>query len=153
MERLSGRVRIPWGIRVLISIAVVSVVLLLVDRFVVTIPMAYIVGAAALLTLLGGVYVFRRYQRWRFDLETDALVLKRGVVTHVDTVVPYVRIQHVDTQRGPVERLLGLSSLVVYTAGTRGADVSIPGLTMERADALQEQLRELARDSEPTDAV
>jgi membrane protein YdbS with pleckstrin-like domain len=75
------------------------------------------------------------------------------VITHVRTVVPFVRVQHVDTQRGPVERALGLASVVVYTAGSRQADVTIPGLTPERADALQERLREMAIESEPEDAV
>ena len=74
--------------------------------------------------------------------------------TEVRTIVPFVRVQHVDTQRGPIERAAGLSSVVVYTAGSRGADVTIPGLTPERAEALQEQLRRLAIESErESDAV
>jgi membrane protein YdbS with pleckstrin-like domain len=74
-------------------------------------------------------------------------------VTEVVTSVPFVRVQHVDTQRGPVERLAGLASVVVYTAGSRGADVTIPGLRPERAEQLREQLRELAIESEHDDAV
>jgi membrane protein YdbS with pleckstrin-like domain len=41
----------------------------------------------------------------------------------------------------------------VYTAGSRGADVSIPGLRPERAEALRQQLRDLAIESEGEDAV
>ena len=87
-------------------------------------------------------------------MRDDDLYLERGVLTRVNTVVPFVRVQHVDTQRGPVERAVGLASVVVYTAGSRGADVTIPGLTPDRADALQEKLRRLAIESErESDAV
>jgi membrane protein YdbS with pleckstrin-like domain len=68
-------------------------------------------------------------------------------------VVPFVRIQHVDTSRSPIERLVGLASTVVYTAGSRGADVSVPGLETGDADDLRERLKRLAIRSESEDAV
>ncbi len=72
-----------------------------------------------------------------------------GVAT--DTSVPYVRVQHVDTTRGPVERAIGLASVVVYTAGTRGADITIPGLRpVEPPSARTTPC--LANESEATDA-
>ncbi|PSQ38234.1 hypothetical protein BRD13_07365 [Halobacteriales archaeon SW_5_70_135] len=115
------------------------------------------VPLGALVTLLVGVLglvlAVLRYRRWRFELQADALYLERGVLTRVRTVVPFVRVQHVDTQRSPVERLLGLSSVVVYTAGSRSADVTVPGLTPDRADELQARLRELAVETDPGDAV
>ena len=48
-----------------------------------------------------------------------------------------------DTRTSPLQRWLGLSSLVIYTAGTRGADVEIPGLTADDAERLREELAEL----------
>jgi membrane protein YdbS with pleckstrin-like domain len=62
-----------------------------------------------------------------------------------------VRVQHVDSRKGPLERVLGLGRVVVYTAGSRGADVAIPGLLADRADDVQETLRRLAIESEPDD--
>jgi len=94
-----------------------------------------------------------RYRSWSYEVREDSLYLERGVLTHTRTVVPYVRIQHVDASRGPVERALGLATAVVYTAGSRGADVSIPGLTTDRADDLQERLKRLAIAAEGEDAV
>lgn len=94
-----------------------------------------------------------RYRRWRYEVRADVLYLDRGVITHVTTVVPHVRIQHVDTARGPLERILGLSSVVVYTAGSRGADVTVPGLPPQQATDLQERLKGLAIAAEGEDAV
>jgi membrane protein YdbS with pleckstrin-like domain len=102
---------------------------------------------------LWGVATQLRYRRWRYRLESDGLTLTHGVVTHVRTVVPYTRIQHVDTQRGPLDRLFGLGAVVVYTAGTRGADVSIPGLESEQADRMRERLREASARTAGEDAV
>ncbi len=55
--------------------------------------------------------------------------------------------------RGPLERGLGLASVVVYTAGSRGADVTIPGVALDRADDLQARLKQLAIVAEGEDAV
>ncbi len=103
--------------------------------------------------LLGIVFSVLRYRIWMYQVRTDSLYLKRGVLTRVNTVAPYVRIQHVDTRRGPIERIFGLATTVVYTAGSRGADVSIPGLTPERAEDLQTRLKQLAIAAEGEDAV
>jgi len=153
MERLDSRVRIAWAVGTLVSGLVLGTL--------VAVGLAAFarewVPLGALVTLLVGVlglvFAVLRYRRWRFELQGDALYLERGVLTQVRTVVPFVRVQHVDTQRSPVERLLGLSSVVVYTAGSRSADVTVPGLTPERADELQARLRELAVETDPGDAV
>ena len=122
------------------------------SRFVtVTALAAPAVGVA--LAVLGAVHAVLRHRRFRFELREDALYLERGVAVEVSTVVPYVRVQYVDTRRGPVERATGLASTVVYTAGSRGADVSVPGLSPERADELRDRLRELAVDREADDAT
>jgi len=107
----------------------------------------------AILGTAGVLHALARFERWRYEVQADALYLERGVVTEIETAVPFVRVQHVDTQRGPIARLLGIASVVVYTAGSRGADVTIPGLTPDRADALRNRLRELAIESEPDDGV
>lgn len=110
-------------------------------------------GAVALFVPLGVVRAVLLYRSWTYVVRADSLFLSRGVLTRVRTVVPYVRVQHIDTKRSPLERLLGLSTLVVYTAGSRGADVTIPGLTPDRAETLQRRLERLTTESEEADAV
>ncbi|WP_123534844.1 PH domain-containing protein [Halosimplex salinum] len=119
--------------------------------------MANAVGVGAVVFLLLALYGLARtlylYRSWRYVVREESLYLTRGVFTKVQTVVPYVRVQHIDTRRSAFERALGLSRLVVYTAGSRGADVTIPGLTPERAEDLQSRLERLAIASEDEDAV
>ncbi|MFC6725700.1 PH domain-containing protein [Halobium palmae] len=124
-----------------------------VSRFAFDLPV-YVPAAVFGVTLVVGVgYAAIRYRLWGYEVREDSLYLERGVFTRVRTVVPFVRIQHVDSARGPVERLAGLASTVVYTAGSRGADVTIPGLTPEGSDDLQDRLKRLAIRAEGEDAV
>ncbi|GAB3026038.1 PH domain-containing protein [Natronobiforma cellulositropha] len=111
------------------------------------------VAVAAFVLVFRVAVAWQRYRVWRFDVREDSLYIERGVFTRIKTVVPYVRLQHVDTQRGPVERSVGLATVVIYTAGSRSADVAIPGLDPERAEELREELRRLAIESEGEDAV
>jgi len=111
------------------------------------------VGFAAALLVLTVTHAILRYRAWQYEFREDAIYLERGVLTRVRTVVPFVRIQHVDTARGPVDRVAGLSTLVVYTAGSRGADVTIPGIEAERADEHQRRLKQLAIAAEDDTAV
>ncbi|WP_158057213.1 PH domain-containing protein [Halorussus halophilus] len=148
METLHPRVRLVWGVGTLVTVTILAVVVAVADRFTLGVGLWVGLAVALLGLLVGVVYVALKYRVWQFEVREDELYLERGVLTRVNTVVPFVRVQHVDTQRGPVERAVGLASIVVYTAGSRGADVTIPGLTPERADDLQEQLRRLATESE-----
>ena len=107
----------------------------------------------AVLTVFSIVLGYVRYRAWRYTLRDDHMYLERGVFTRVRTMVPYVRIQHVDTQKTVIDRILGLSRVVVYTAGSRGADVTVPGLLPDDAREMQERLRDLAIDSEDRDGV
>jgi len=101
-----------------------------------------------LLVALGTWYGVRRYANWGFEVRDDHLYIEHGVLKKVYSMVPYVRVQHIDTDRGPIDRVMGLSTLRVYTAGSKGADIKIPGLEREEASRLQKKLRDSAIDSE-----
>jgi len=61
------------------------------------------------------------------------------------------RIQTVDTQRGPLQRALGISSVTITTASAAGA-LTIVGLDVAVADELVEQLTAVTQAS-PGDAT
>lgn len=152
MERLDSRVRLVWTVGALIPAALVAafgVVGQVIGVRPGGVSPALVMGiVGVVIALVGVVFAVFRYRIWGYELRDDSLYLVRGVLTRRDTSVPFVRVQHVDTRRSPVERLAGLASVVVYTAGTRGADITVPGLTPERAERLRERLRELAAESE-----
>lgn len=85
-----------------------------------------------------------RYRAWGYRLREDDLFLRHGVLARTSSIVPHARIQHVDTRHGPIDRWLGLAEVVIYTAGTRGAILSIPALDRATADTLRDRLAALS---------
>jgi len=155
---LHGKVRILWVVRRILPALFLAAVVgfgAYTLELVGNVQAAAGVGVAVFAVVMGYAVVraLLLYRSWRYVVREDSLYLRRGVFTIVQTIVPYVRVQHIDTRRSALERVLGLSSLVVYTAGSRGADVTIPGLTPDRAEKLQSRLKRLAIESEDEDAV
>ncbi len=147
MERLDKKIRAVW---IATSAIIGGFLGLIIAIF------AHIAFQSAALTALAFIvlpfllvtYSQYRYRNWFFQVHDDHLEINHGVIRKVSMVVPYVRVQHIDTNRGPVERFLGLASLRVYTAGSRGADMRIPGLKRHRAEEMQEELKAKAIESE-----
>lgn len=83
----------------------------------------------------------RIWQRLAWALEPAMLRVVRGWWWHVDTLVPLVRVQHLDIARGPFDKMFGTATLVVHTAGTHNSTVSLPGLSPERANELAAVIR------------
>jgi len=55
--------------------------------------------------------------------------------------VPLRRIQHLDVSQDVLEREFDLGKLIVHTAGTRSADVVVPGLAYAEAEQFRDDLR------------
>ena len=78
------------------------------------------------------------YTGWRLD--AAGFTLRRGHLWRSETRVPQSRVQHLDLQRGPLQRRFGLSTLVIHTAGTRHSAVSVGGLDAGDAERLRDIL-------------
>lgn len=105
-------------------------------------PNFLIVGPVALILLWLVVFLpHRRYAARGHAMSDDRLRVVRGILFHADTVVPFGRVQHIDVDRGPIERYYGLATLQLYTAGSHGDVVSLPGLAHEDALDMREAIR------------
>lgn len=69
--------------------------------------------------------------------EKDVLYQK-GWITRSLKVCPFRRIQNCSVVSGPLERKYGLATIVIYTGGSEGADMRIPGLQQEKAEKLRQ---------------
>lgn len=97
-----------------------------------------LVGAGA-----GALFGRAAWRRRTWQLGGRALELRRGVVVHRVASIPYARIQQIDVERGPIERLAGLSQLVVRTAAAT-SDGKLYGLTPDDATRIRARLLEVA---------
>lgn len=105
-------------------------------------PYGLLTALAWLLAMIAIVTIpARRTQRWGFHMGTHQIRIARGWLVRTDTIVPFVRVQHIDVGQGPIERLFGLSHLVVHTSGTHNSMVTLPGLHGDLAAAIRETIR------------
>ena len=87
----------------------------------------------------------RIYHRLRYGLTERLLQVVRGWLFHTDTIVPFVRVQHLDVTRGPLDKMFGTATLIIHTAGTRNSVVTVPGLAPDRAAEIRDIIREHIR--------
>lgn len=81
-----------------------------------------------------------RWRRTRWKLDERGLSVQRGLVWRSEVLVPRTRVQHLDLERGPIERRFGLATLVVHTAGTRMHALRQHGFLDADAVALRDAL-------------
>ncbi len=91
---------------------------------------------------LAWVVVGRRFRSWGYAEREDDLLVRRGVMFSRLSVVPYGRMQFIDVQAGPLERLFRLATVRLHTAAA-ATDARIPGLESEEAARLRDRLAEL----------
>ena len=110
-------------------------------------PLAMALPAAAVLVGAAVVAIApaRVYRRLRYGLTERLLQVVRGWLFHTDTIVPLVRVQHLDVVRGPLDKIFGTATLVLHTAGTHNSIVTVPGLAPDRAAAMRDIIREHVR--------
>jgi uncharacterized protein len=86
-----------------------------------------------------------RWKRWRYEVREQEIELQRGFIFVKRTLVPMVRVQHVDTVQGPILKKYHLSTITVSTAATVH---EIPALDTDEADELRHSISLLARVAE-----
>ncbi|VAW44116.1 hypothetical protein MNBD_GAMMA02-765 [hydrothermal vent metagenome] len=85
-------------------------------------------------------YSVHWFKAYKYKLTEAGLKIHKGVFWRQQNMVPRNRVQHVDITTGPLERRYDLSKLVVHTAGTRNATITLPGLLHEDAADMRQEL-------------
>ncbi len=156
MYSLDPAVKIIWTINIILRTLFYTIFFAVLDFFVIpnffsdwilpkgiTTLIIFIFGV-----IVAAIYPYYYYKYWKFSVREDEVYIERGVLTRVKTTAPYLRIQHIDVIQSVLDRIYGLGKLVIYTAGTRGADVTIPGLPIEYAEQLRDRLKNVNPEDE-----
>ncbi|NUP25624.1 MAG: PH domain-containing protein [Nocardia sp.] len=144
--RPSPRAKTLWTAQIALSWLFVFVVLLGwvvfdADRRAWQAVVAPVVLVVAALTTL--VVPRWRYRVHRWEVTDEAVYSRSGWLTQESRVAPISRVQTVDTERGPLERILDLSTITVTTASSAGA-VHISLLDRAVAEQTVTRLTEIA---------
>ncbi len=93
----------------------------------------YLVIFISSLGIIGGLsytWIHLHYVSFTYELTEAEVVIRWGVFTRLRKVIPYTRIQNINTERTVIERILGIGSVMIETAGTQTglAEGIIPGI-------------------------
>jgi membrane protein YdbS with pleckstrin-like domain len=140
-HRLDPRIAVVWAMSAsagwFLLAAVFAIVLAVANASISFIALALIGGV--LVAGVSALWARAAWARWRWSAWPDALDLRHGVLVVRESLVPYHRIQQIDIERNVIERMLGLSTLVLRTASA-SSDGKIPGIREEIADSLRVRL-------------
>lgn len=96
-----------------------------------------IVGAWMLFLIISSLLTYFGFKIKGYAIREHDLLYRSGLIFRKVTVIPYNRIQHSEILQGLVERQFDLSRLAVFTAGGSQSDLTIPGLTRDRAEQMR----------------
>ncbi|MFV0561336.1 MAG: PH domain-containing protein [Enterococcus sp.] len=83
-----------------------------------------------------------RYNFNRYAINSEELAFQKGYIFRKTTYVPINRIQHVETEQGPLLRREGLMALVIHTAATSHR---LEGLEILEATELRQQIIDMVK--------
>ncbi|MFT4720302.1 MAG: membrane protein YdbS with pleckstrin-like domain [Candidatus Azotimanducaceae bacterium] len=86
------------------------------------------------------VWASKRAKHLRYRVRSLDINLVKGYLFRHDVSVSFNRIQHIEVSQNPVERLFKLGTLRVFTAGTIGSDLHLPGLPNRVAHQLKAEI-------------
>lgn len=101
-------------------------------------------GVAAGLTLIllmyTGAFLWPKieHRRTQYRIDQEGLEIRRGVLWRHQITIPLGRVQHADVSQGPIQRIFGIGTLTVHTAGTQNASIALEGLEHELAVAIRD---------------
>lgn len=108
---------------------------------------AALLGVLALVAVTHTLVMPRwRYAVHRWETTGEAVYTQTGWFEQERRIAPVSRIQTVDSERGPLEQLFGLSTVTVTTASARGP-LRIAALDVATADRLVDELTAVAQAS------
>ncbi|RLL42134.1 hypothetical protein D8M04_16270 [Oceanobacillus piezotolerans] len=83
-----------------------------------------------------------RWKKWRYEILEQEIYIQHGILITTRTLVPMIRVQHVDTKQGPILKKYRLASVTISTAASTH---EIPALLEEDASDLRDRISALAR--------
>jgi uncharacterized protein len=103
----------------------------------------------SVLTGLVIILATKGYDYEGFAIREKDILYQSGIFFKSVVIIPFNRVQHCEIEQGPVDRMFGLSSLSIFTAGGSSSDLNIPGLAHDQANQLKQFItNQVARDEE-----
>lgn len=117
--------------------------------------MWFVIIVSVCATIAAFLWAKLSYHFYRYEVTELGFKKESGVIWKKYATIPFNRIQNVDINRGILARLLGLSDLLIQTAGNSasfnrfgasgfGSEGRLPGVSKSDAEVLRDELIKLA---------
>ena len=118
--------------------------------FILGLPLGAAAAAWLIITVLRYWLMRESFNRKAFAIRDKDVLYRTGFIIRTLHVCPFNRIQHCSVHAGPIERQFGLASISLFTSGSEGSDLRIPGLTEGTAANIREYITKKIRiDEQP----
>lgn len=97
-----------------------------------------------LLTLGYSILSFLNF-KFHIDQKNREFVLQKGVISTDLINIPFEKIQQVNFRRNLLQRVIGVYSVVIETAGSQEKEIEIKALYQDKANELADRLMELKK--------
>jgi membrane protein YdbS with pleckstrin-like domain len=131
-----------WGVAAILAVTLGSQLDGAIGALVQVLPLAGLLAGLALVPEL-------RWRRWRWDVHPDAIDIRHGTLTIRRTLIPMLRVQHVETTRGVLEQAFELATVEIHTAA---GSHTIPLLGLADAGEVRDRIADLARTADEPSA-
>lgn len=99
--------------------------------------MGIVVGSVLLVAV---VSAFIQYSTFRYEVSNDGIKTESGLISKSFKTIPFSKVQDVRTTQGITERMLGLCTLWLDTAGTGRIEGVISGITLEEGESIKNKI-------------
>jgi membrane protein YdbS with pleckstrin-like domain len=124
--------------------AIVPLVIAIVAGVMIGGVLAWLLPLLVLAVALVAVFVLPplRFRRWRYEVREAEIDIQHGTFVIRRTLVPIRRVQHVETETGPLQGAFELASVAFHTAA---GETEIPALGRAEAEEVRARIARLAR--------
>ena len=148
MNRLHPLSAIAYGLQYgFIWLWIPMVLVLVLGGIIDPVSPAWFPVAAPLGFVAGVAYGIGYYYRFEYGITPDTFDVSSGVFARRSREIPYGRIQNVDVRQGVFQRLFGLATLSIETAGGGATEATLNFVSESEANRLQEQIRRRTADA------
>ncbi len=119
-----------------------------IDQYHILIAVATIV-----LITLNTVFSIVSFKRKSFAFRTHDVIYRSGILSEINEIIPYNRLQHVVLKQGFLSRMLGLATIEMFTASSTNKQVAIPGIERQKAENIKDLLLNKIQEIENDETV
>lgn len=116
-------------------------------------PPEWLLPALLLLATAQCIRVFAYRRTLRYALRSHDMIFAAGLFWRSQTIQPLCRVQHVEIERGPIEKRFNLATLKLFSAGSSMATFAIPGLAGDDAERLRAFVLDYTTPSDEAESV